>query len=157
MFRLSMNEKFMVKKEVPAEIDHIAGGIGQATPSGRSVPPFFPHKTRLFFDLATDSSIKSKYEGYQKRHRLSYKVSHFLHQNNLGFFHDRVPHLPGLLEFQVHPSAFFCVTLAVTQSCVFFFNSGVTCHVRGLTSTDCPIFAHLIKQKWVLIQMRGWL
>ena len=50
MFPLSMNEKFMVKNEgaLPAEVDHIAGGIGHAKPSGRSVPPFFRHRWDFF-------------------------------------------------------------------------------------------------------------
>ena len=89
--------------------------------------------------------------GYRTRSHTSYvKII-------LGFLHDCVSNVPSLIEFQVHPSAFICVTLVVTQSCVVFFNGGVTFHVRGLIGTDCPIFTHLMKQKWVLIHMRGWL
>ena len=89
--------------------------------------------------------------GYRTRSHTSYvKII-------LGFLHDCASNVPSLIEFQVHPSAFICVTLVVTQSCVVFFNGGVTFHVRGLIGTDCSIFTHLMKQKWVLIQMRGWL
>ena len=83
-----MNEKFMVKKEgpLPAEVDHIAWGDRTRNAFWWIRPRLFFDIDETFFNLATGSSMKSKYGGNSKRHRLAYKVSHFLRQNNLGFF-----------------------------------------------------------------------
>ena len=50
MFRLSMNEKFMVKKEgpLPEEVDHIAGGIGHDGLIRRHSRDFFQFGYRQF-------------------------------------------------------------------------------------------------------------